>query len=80
MKFKKTVFCRSYISFSGDERANENSVLSSMHTMFLRLHNQVVGKLRALNPHWSKDRLVKVSRVETFAFGDNASLPFDLYA
>jgi len=63
MRLKKTDFYINYVSFSGDERANENSVLSSIHTMFLRFHNQVVRGLRKYNPFWNKDRLVKVSRV-----------------
>jgi len=45
---------------TGDERANENSVLASIHTMFVRFHNQVVKGLHRRNPHWEKERLVQV--------------------
>jgi len=42
---------------AGDRRANIQSGLLAMHTIFLRLHNHIVYHLYQINPHWNDDRL-----------------------
>ncbi|XP_053639505.1 salivary peroxidase/catechol oxidase-like isoform X3 [Cherax quadricarinatus] len=42
---------------AGDVRVNEQPALTSMHTVWLREHNRLVGLLAEINPHWSDDRL-----------------------
>ena len=41
----------------GDERANENVVLSSMHTLFIREHNRLVTEFEEANPDWDAETL-----------------------
>lgn len=43
------------ISRVGDTRSNENLGLTSLHTIFLRLHNQIAHSLSNKNPFWSDD-------------------------
>lgn len=47
---------------SGDIRANEHVVLSSMHTLFMREHNRRAEALRASNPSMSGDTIFELSR------------------
>ena len=44
-------------SFSGDTRANENMGLTSLHTLFIRLHNRLASSIFSMNPHWQEDVL-----------------------
>lgn len=44
-------------SFSGDTRANENMGLTSLHTLFIRLHNRLAASIFSMNPHWQEDVL-----------------------
>lgn len=39
----------------GDERANENSLLLAVHTLFIREHNRYIGILCAKHPEWRGD-------------------------
>ena len=47
---------------AGDVRANENSVLVSIHTLFLREHNRLAEELVALHPDWSDEQLFQRAR------------------
>ncbi|CAK9296193.1 unnamed protein product [Gordionus sp. m RMFG-2023] len=47
---------------AGDERANQNSPLLSIHHMFLRQHNHMVEELSKLNPQWDDEKLYLESR------------------
>ncbi|OAD55747.1 Chorion peroxidase [Eufriesea mexicana] len=47
---------------AGDGRLGEQPALTSLHVVFLRLHNRVATKLAALNAHWSDEKLFQESR------------------
>ena len=47
---------------TGDVRANEQLGLISMHTLWFREHNRLVGGLKELNPHWDGDKLYEEAR------------------
>lgn len=47
---------------AGDERVNEHMGLASMHTLWMREHNRLAGKLADINPHWDDDRLYEETR------------------
>ena len=47
---------------AGDVRANENVVLSSLHTLFVREHNRLAGQLALAEPTWSDDQLYQAAR------------------
>uniref|UniRef100_A0A3Q3WWT0 Uncharacterized protein n=1 Tax=Mola mola TaxID=94237 RepID=A0A3Q3WWT0_MOLML len=47
---------------AGDERANENIALTSLHTLMMREHNRLVRALAKLNSHWSGERLYQEAR------------------
>ncbi|XP_018025146.1 peroxidasin homolog [Hyalella azteca] len=47
---------------SGDGRANEQPGLTSLHVLFMRVHNAVAAQLASLNPGWSSDRVYQESR------------------
>ncbi|CAG5102891.1 Oidioi.mRNA.OKI2018_I69.chr1.g514.t1.cds [Oikopleura dioica] len=48
---------------AGDTRVLENPLLSSLHTLFARLHNNAVDQLRAINPGWNKERVFEEARL-----------------
>ena len=47
---------------SGDDRANEWTGLTSLHTIWVRQHNHIEQKLHELNPHWDGERLFQETR------------------
>ena len=47
---------------AGDVRANENSVLVSMHTLFVREHNRIAKELAAAHPDWQDEELYNRAR------------------
>ena len=47
---------------AGDVRANEQTGLSIMHTLWLREHNRLARLLRDINPCWSDERLFQEAR------------------
>lgn len=47
---------------AGDIRANEQTGLISMHTLWFREHNRLAKELRQLNPHWEGDMIYHEAR------------------
>ncbi|XP_047520191.1 peroxidase [Pieris napi] len=51
-----------YCFESGDERANENLHLTTMHLIWARQHNRVAAELIKLNPTWSDETVFQEAR------------------
>ncbi|XP_041975377.1 peroxidase-like protein 3 [Aricia agestis] len=51
-----------YCFESGDERANENLHLTTMHLIWARQHNRLAQELSALNPGWSDETVFQETR------------------
>jgi hypothetical protein len=47
---------------AGDIRANENSLLTSLHTVFAREHNRLVDIIAARQPGWSAEQQYQLAR------------------
>lgn len=47
---------------AGDTRANENSLLICLHTIFVREHNRYCDVLKNLHPNWNDEQLYRESR------------------
>ncbi|CAL1529772.1 unnamed protein product [Lymnaea stagnalis] len=51
-----------YCFLAGDFRVNQHPYLQSLHTVFLRDHNRIARKLRALRPNDSNENIFQLSR------------------
>lgn len=49
-------------SLAGDFRVDENIALHTMHTLWIRNHNNIARQLKSLNPRWSHDELFNNAR------------------
>jgi peroxidase len=47
---------------AGDNRVNDNIILTSLHTVFMREHNRLVDELTAAHPDWSAEELYQRAR------------------
>ncbi len=47
---------------AGDIRANENPLLSAMHTLFVREHNRIAEELKSDNPYWSDEQIFQKAK------------------
>ncbi len=47
---------------AGDVRANENLLLLSMHTLFVREHNRLCDEIAVSNPSWSGEEIYQRAR------------------
>nr|XP_057946306.1 thyroid peroxidase-like isoform X1 [Doryrhamphus excisus] len=47
---------------AGDGRVNEGLPLTCLHTLWLRLHNQIAETLKRLNGHWSPEMIYQETR------------------
>ena len=52
---------------AGDQRANENSELTSLHTLFLREHNRLADRYAAANPTWNDEQIYQAARKTVIA-------------
>ncbi len=53
---------------AGDARANENPLLISFHTIFVREHNRLCDQFRSNNPDWTDEELFQTARRWNGAF------------
>ncbi len=53
---------------AGDIRANENPLLISFHTLFVREHNRLCGIEEEKHPGWDDDRLYEAAREKMIAY------------
>ncbi|XP_059611568.1 peroxidase [Phlebotomus argentipes] len=51
-----------YCFDTGDPRANENLLLTSMHLLWARHHNNLVEGLSSVNPNWTDEKLFQEGR------------------
>jgi len=52
---------------AGDERANENPGLTSMHTLWMREHNRIADELATQHPDWGDETLYQEARRKVVA-------------
>ena len=48
---------------AGDGRSNEQTVLASIHTLFVREHNRIAKILGTKNPQWNGERIYQETRL-----------------
>jgi len=56
---------------AGDVRANENPLLLSFHTVFVREHNRLCEELKLDNPSFSDEQLYQIARRHVSAYLQN---------
>ncbi len=47
---------------AGDVRANENALLTAMHTLFLREHNRLCDEIKVDHPDWNDEQIYQHAR------------------
>lgn len=55
-------FSRRFLFVAGDIRANENPLLLSMHTLFVREHNRLCDQILFDHPDWSDEQIYQKAR------------------
>lgn len=61
---------------AGDVRANENTALSSIHTLFVREHNRLAADLAAEHPDWTDEQIfqrakqLNVAQIQQITFNE----------
>ncbi len=52
----------------GDVRANENPLLTTLHTLFVREHNRLCDEIKANNPEWNDEKIYQRARKKVGAY------------
>ncbi len=47
---------------AGDVRANENALLTTLHTLFVREHNRLCNEIKVENPTWNDEQIYQRAR------------------
>jgi peroxidase len=55
------------VSAAGDLRADENVVLTTVHTLFAREHNRLAGIFQSANPSWTDEQVFQAAREQNIA-------------
>ncbi|XP_039299555.1 peroxidasin-like [Nilaparvata lugens] len=58
IRHKPGLFC----FYAGDNRVNEQLALGVLHTVFVRVHNQIATELSKINQHWDDETLYQETR------------------
>jgi len=51
-----------YCFLAGDPRVNEQTLLATIHTLWVRNHNLLAKELAIVNPHWNDETLFQEAR------------------
>ncbi len=62
MDFPPQGMALSSLFLAGDDRANEQTGLAAMHTLWVREHNRLCDELRAAHPGWDDQKLYQEAR------------------
>jgi len=58
---------RDGVSAAGDLRADENVVLTTVQTLFMREHNRIADRLKSANPSWTDEQVFQAAREQNIA-------------
>ena len=47
---------------AGDPRANENPVLTALHTLFVLEHNRLCDEIKSNSPDWDDEKIYQKAR------------------
>jgi peroxidase len=61
-KFSSEYSRRQRCFLNGDPRTEDNAILTSIQTIFMREHNRIATALKKLNPSWSDEDLYQTAR------------------
>ena len=50
------------VKIAGDPRANENTLLTAVHTLFVRHHNLLVDRIEASGVNWTRQEIYDAAR------------------
>src|SRR5205823_1787394 len=56
------IFSNDKLFLAGDVRANENSELTSLQTLFVREHNRLATQIAKQHPAWSDEQIYQQAR------------------